>query len=51
MSLGHQHNNGSHQDQIFDNPAALCLVLWAKNQIRPGGGVGEGGGGGTTDTK
>ena len=25
--LGNQHNNGPHQDQIFDNPAALCLAL------------------------
>ena len=34
---GNQHNNGPHQDKIFDNPAALCLALWAKNRIRPGG--------------
>ena len=38
-----QHNNGPHQEQIFDNPSALCLALWAKNRIRLGGG-GEGGG-------
>ena len=34
-----QHNNGPHQDQIFDNPSALCIGF--------GGG---GGGGGGTDT-
>ena len=46
--LGNQHNNGPHQDQIFDNPSALCLALWAKNRMAKGGGVvsGEGGGGG-----
>ena len=42
---GNQHNNGPHQDQIFDNPSALCLALWAKHQIR----FGEEGGGGETD--
>ena len=30
--LGNQHSDGPHQDQIFNNPAALCLVLWAKKQ-------------------
>ena len=40
---GNQHNNGPHQDQIFDNPSALCLVLWSKNRIQLG--VGGGGGG------
>ena len=40
-----QHNNGPHQEQIFDNPSALCLALWAKNRIRLGGGGGERGGG------
>ena len=54
---GNQHNNGPHQDQIFDNPSALCLALWAKNQIWLGVCVcvcvcvgGGGGGGGGTDT-
>ena len=28
--LGSQHNNGPHQDQILDNPSAVCLILWAK---------------------
>ena len=28
--LGSRHKNGPHQDQIFDNPSAVCLVLWAK---------------------
>ena len=37
----HNINNGPHQDQTFDNPAALCL--WAKDWIRLGW-VGEGGG-------
>ena len=36
--LGNQHNNGPHQDQTFDNPYALCLALWAKNQIQLGRG-------------
>ena len=40
---GNQHNNGPHQDLIFDNPAALCLALWAK--IRLGLGMESGGGG------
>ena len=31
---GDQHNNGPHQ--IFDNPSALCLTMWATNQIRFG---------------
>ena len=31
---GNQHNNGPHQDQIFDNPSVLCLALWAKNWIQ-----------------
>ena len=35
---GNQHNNGPHQDPIFDNPSALCLAVWAKNQIPLGGG-------------
>ena len=35
------HNNGPHQDQIFDNPSALCLAVWTKNQIGGGGGVGQ----------
>ena len=39
---GNQHNNGPHQDQIFDNHSAFCLALWAKNWIWLGG---EGGGG------
>ena len=30
---GNQHNNGPHQDKIFDNPSALCLSVWAKNWI------------------
>ena len=25
--LGNQHNNGPHQEQVFDNPSALCLAL------------------------
>ena len=37
-----------HQDQVFDNPSALCLALWARHQIWHGGGGGGGGGG--TDT-
>ena len=28
--LGSRHKNSPHQDQIFDNPSAVCLVLWAK---------------------
>ena len=32
--LGNQHNNGPHQDQIFDNPSALCLALVPQNRIR-----------------
>ena len=28
FDLGNQHNNGPHQDQIFDNPSSLCLTLW-----------------------
>ena len=32
--LDNQHTNGPHQDQIFYNPSAVCLPLWAKNQIR-----------------
>ena len=43
---GNQHNNGPQQDHIFDNPSALCLALWAKNQVPAGG---AGGGGGETD--
>ena len=35
--LSNQHNNGSHQYQVFGNTAALCLALWAKNRIRLGG--------------
>ena len=27
------HNNGPHQNQIFDNTSALCLALWPQNQI------------------
>ena len=42
---GNQHDNGPHQDQIFDNPSALCLALWAKHRIRLGWGVGGGVGG------
>ena len=43
-------NNGPHQDQIFDNPSALCSVLWARHRIRlRGGGGGGGWGGGGTD--
>ena len=39
-------NNGPHQDQIFDNPSALCSVLWARHRIRlHKGGRGGGGGG------
>ena len=38
---GNQHNNGPYQDQILDNPSALCLALWAKNRTW----LGEGGGG------
>ena len=41
--LGNQHNNGPHQDQIFDNPAALCLALWDNNLIWLSGGGGWGG--------
>ena len=40
--LGNQRNNGPHQDQILDNPPALCLALWAKNWIRLCGGGGGG---------
>ena len=36
---GNQHNNCSHQDQIFDNPSALCLALWPKHRIRLRGGT------------
>ena len=35
--LGHQHDNGPHQDQIFDNPSTLCLALWTQNWIWLGG--------------
>ena len=35
--LGSQHNTGSHQDHISDNPSDLCLAMWAKNRIRLGG--------------
>ena len=43
---GIQHNKCPQQDQIFDNPSALCLALWAKNRIRfRVGGMGGGGGG------
>ena len=38
--------NGSHQDQIFDNLAALCIALWARNRIQLVEGWGGGGGGG-----
>ena len=31
---GNQHNNGPHQDQIFDNLSAFCLAVWAKHRIR-----------------
>ena len=44
--LGNQHNNGPHQDQIFDIPSAHCLALWAKNRMGEEGGGGGGGGGG-----
>ena len=39
--LGNKHNNGLHQDQIFDNPSALCLALWGRNQhgVKGGGAV------------
>ena len=49
--LGNQHNNGHHQDQIFDNPMALCLALWTINRIGLGWGDkgGWGWGGGRTD--
>ena len=39
---GNQHNNGLYQDQIVDDPSALCLSLWAKNRIRIWGGWGGG---------
>ena len=50
--LGNQHDNGPHQDKIFDNPTALCLALCAKIRIPlreerrgvVGGWVGGGGG-------
>ena len=29
--LDNQHNNGPRQDQISNNPSALCLALWAKD--------------------
>ena len=49
---GNQRDNGPHQDQIFDNPSALCLALWAKNQIWLGvWGCGGGGGGGNWYTQ
>ena len=38
---GNQHDNYLDHDQIFDNPAALCLGLWINNLM----GVGEGEGG------
>ena len=44
--LGNQHNNGPHQDQIFDNPSALCLALCPQVGFDWGWGVGGGGGGG-----
>ena len=42
LDLVNQHNNGPRQGQIFDNPVALCLALWAKTQIRLEGGGGGG---------
>ena len=47
--LGNQHNNGVHQDHIWNNPSALCIALWAKNLDVAGGGGGGGGGEGGTD--
>ena len=41
--------NGSHQDQISDNLAALCIALWARNRIQLVEGWGGGGGGGRAD--
>ena len=41
---GDQHNNVPHQDQTFDNPAALSLPCGPKI-CRGVGGVGVGGGG------
>ena len=29
----------THQDQIFDNPSALCLALWTKNHFGSKGGL------------
>ena len=46
QTVSDQGNKGPHQDQIFDNLSALCLALWAKNQVPAGG---AGGGGGETD--
>ena len=38
---GNQHNNGPHQDQIFDNPSALLGIVGQK--LESGSGVGGGG--------
>ena len=44
---GNQHNNGPHQDQIFDNPlCSLLSIVGRKSDSAPGmGWRGEGGGG------
>ena len=42
--LGNQHNNGPHQDHVFDNPSAPCLALWAR-KLDSAQGAGVGGGG------
>ena len=32
---GNQHNNGHHQDQVFDHPSTLCLAPWATKLSPP----------------
>ena len=34
IDLGNEHDNGPHQDQIFDNLAVHCLALRSKNLIQ-----------------
>ena len=36
--LHNQLYNGPYQDQMFDDPSALCLALWAKNETALTGG-------------